>query len=494
MPSELPRLLQRITGIPARLRGLIENEIWTPEALEDKSLRGRLYGILRFISLVWAGLVDHKLLSRSAALSYSSLLAIGPLIAIGVLFSGFILNRADTDEIVRMINKGIVFVAPQVEQFQVVSESAPHSAESGEMIINPNLSLMLENFIDGSRSATVGVVGGLMLIMIVVQLFSSIEDAFNTIWGVRRGRNWLVRIVIYWTVVTLGAVVAFASLTLLSASTIVASLENVPMGGAIYTFLANSGWLISFVVLTILLTLFYRFIPSTRVNWIPAIIGALIVVLLLNLNNHLAFMYFRRVVLAQSLYGSVGILLVLMVGLYTFWLIVLSGGQITYAVQNASFQSSRAAWNALSFRTRELISFLVLGLICRRFQSCQNPYTSTELARETRIPNQLLNESLSKLQDLKLVTAIPNEETDSSLDHSFQPSRPLESIQVSEFHHGFADLGIRPAGIEPEKIDPVISAYWLRGREAIDRDYEGATMADFVKDSILPDPPEDQTA
>jgi membrane protein len=493
MPSEQPRLLQRIAGIPQRLRSLIESEIWTSDALEDKSLRGRVYAVLRVVALIWSGLVDHKLISRAAALSYSSLLAIGPLIAIGVLFSGFILNRADTDEIVGMINKGITFIAPQVVQFQEVSEAAPDATDSSEVLINPNLTILLENFIDGSRSATVGVVGGLMLILIVVQLFSSIEDAFNTIWGVRRGRNWLARIVIYWTVVTLGAVLAFASLTLLSASTLVASLEHVPMGGQIYNFLNNSAWLVSFVVLTVLLTLFYRFIPSTRVNWGPAILGALIVVLLLNLNNHLAFMYFRRVVLAQSLYGSVGILLVLMVGLYVFWLIVLSGGQITYALQNASFQSSRVAWNALSFRTRELVSFLVLGMICRRFQTCQTPYTASELAGETRIPNQLLNESLSKLQDLKLVTAIPHEESDSFLDHSFQPSRPLESIGVSEFRHGFADLGARPAGIEPEKIDPVVASYWKRGREAITRAYGATTMADFVKDSIPPDPPADQT-
>ncbi len=493
MPSVTPNPLHRLAAIPAKFRGLIESEIWTPSALENNSLQGRFYSILRIFTLTWVGVSDHKLVSRAAALSYSSLLGIGPLIAIAVLFSGFVLDRADTDEIVAIINKGLLFVAPQVGSFQDL-ETSVQAAGNSEMLINPNLTVLLENFIEGSRSATVGLVGGLILIMIVVQLFSSIEDAFNTIWGVRRGRNWLVRVVIYWTVVTLGALLAFASLTVFSASTFVSSLENVPMGGYIYTFLANSGWLMSFVVLTILLTAFYRFIPSTRVNWIPAIIGALVVVLLLNLNNHLAFLYFRRVVLTQSLYGSVGILLVLMVGLFTFWLIVLGGGQITYAIQNASFQSSRAAWNVLSFRTRELISFLVLGLICRRFQSCRPPYTATELARETRIPNQLLNESLSKLQDLTLVTAIPHEDSDSFLDHSFQPSRPLESISVSEFRLGFADLGVRPAGIEPEKLDPVVVSYWQRGREAMEKSYASATMADFVEDSLLPDAPADQTA
>ena len=158
------------------------------------------------------------------------------------------------------------------------------------------------------------------------------------------------------------------------------------------------------MLLTILLTVFYRFIPNTRVNWIPAIVGAIVVVALLNLNNYLAFLYLRKVVIAQSLYGSVGMLVVMMVGLYTFWLILLGGGQITYAIQNASFQSSRVVWNALSHHTRELVSYLVLGLVCRRFHQCKPPYTASQLAAITRIPNQLLNESLSQLQDLRLVT------------------------------------------------------------------------------------------
>ena len=483
MPSALDRLFHPLTGIPSRVRTLFRSEIWTTAALEDRTIRGRLFSVLRIVSLTWVGLVEHKLVSRAAALSYSSLLGIGPLIGIAVLFSGFALDRGNTDEVVRLINKGILFIAPQVGDFESYSEASTIEGEGGLAPTNPHLTTMLENFIEGSKSATVGLVGGLILILIVIQLFSSIEDAFNTIWGVRRGRNWLLRIVLYWTVVTLGAVLAFASLTLLSASTFLSGLGNLPMGGAIQSFIANSGWLVSFTVLIVLLTAFYRFIPSTRVNWIPAIIGAFVVVILLNLNNHLAFLYFRRVVLTQSLYGSVGILVVFMVGMFTFWLIVLSGGQITYAIQNASFQSSRAAWNALSFRTRELISFLVLGLVCRRFHDCQSPYTASELAALTRIPNQLLNESLSKLQDLRLVIAIPPAKEDSSLDHSFQPARPLESIRVADFRTDFADLGERPAGTEPHDLDPTVLAYWQRGRDAMIRCYGAATMADLMTEA-----------
>ena len=39
------------------------------------------------------------------------------------------------------------------------------------------------------------------------------------------------------------------------------------------------------------------------------------------------FLYVQRVVDTRSLYGSVGIIVVLMLGLYVFWLLILLGGQ-----------------------------------------------------------------------------------------------------------------------------------------------------------------------
>ena len=109
----------------------------------------------------------------------------------------------------------------------------------------------------------------------------------------------------------------------------------------------------TFTLLVILLTAFYRVIPNTRVYWRAALVGAVVVASLLMLNNVLAFLYVRRVIFEESLYGSLGILPVLMVGLYIFWLYVLVGGQISYAVQNVHFRNSQAAWAHLSETMRE---------------------------------------------------------------------------------------------------------------------------------------------
>ena len=88
--------------------------------------------------------------------------------------------------------------------------------------------------------------------------------------------------------------------------------------------------------------------------------GALVVTGLILLNNFVAIFYVRRVILTKSLYGSLALPIVLMLGLYIFWLYLLIGGVISYAVQNVHFRNSQAAWSQLNETMRERLSLVVL--------------------------------------------------------------------------------------------------------------------------------------
>src|SRR5207253_2131544 len=59
----------------------------------------------------------------------------------------------------------------------------------------------IHQFIQNTRSATLGATGSLALIFVAIGLLGRIEDMFNDIWGVARGRNWFTRIVLYWGVI-----------------------------------------------------------------------------------------------------------------------------------------------------------------------------------------------------------------------------------------------------------------------------------------------------
>lgn len=468
-----------------RLARVYTSEIWHPDHLRDNSLRGRWYALLRVISITFAGIEDNKAFSRAAALSFSSLLGLGPLVAIAVLVAGFVLDQNDPHLAANSLNRLIKFVAPQIAQYEQISRQAAPAARSdvvtaarlntapppagleaaaaaqaGDVTVNPELVELIDGFVAGSRNGAAGALGAITLIIIVLQLFTSIENAFNEIWGVHRGRSWLMRIVFYWTILTLGAVLFFAAVTGLSAGAfLTAFAENIPLGRELLQVLQLAIPSLSILMLVIVLTLFYRHIPNTHVYWRAAFIGALVVAVLLVLNNFLAFLYFRRVILSKSLYGSLGILPILMFGLYVFWLFVLLGGQVSYAVQNARYHNSQVVWNSLAESMRERLSLVVLLTICRRFHECLPPCTATQLGQMLNVPTQLLNECINRLSRMALVTPIPPQPGEASSDYHFQPARPLNRITLAEFKTLDDDFGEDPTGPVLATIDPILDRY-----------------------------------
>jgi membrane protein len=325
---------------------------------------------------------------------------------------------------------------------------------------------LLNSFARGSQSKAIGIMGGLALLAIVVQLFSSIENAFNDVWGVRRGRNWIVRIVFYWAAITLGTVLAFASLTLLSASALASTLKGLPFAARLPQFFDFFAPLISIGVLTCLLTVFYKFVPNTSVHWRTSLVGALVAVSLLYLNNLLAFLYLKRVVLNQSLYGSVVLPAILMFGLYIFWFFLLLGGQVTYAAQNANYRTSNLAWNDLNHASREGVMLLVFTLISRRFRDCRPPYDATELADLIKIPTQVVNACLTRLSQLGLVSRLPPDDAQPGLDHQFQPARPLDRVTLAEFRTLIETHGTGPSRAALDALDPVVRQFHARLEQA----------------------------
>jgi membrane protein len=448
---------------------LWNRDIWQPGATEDRSLRGRCCALLRIASITWTGLFENHITTRAAALSYASLLGLGPLVAIALIVAGFALNQDDPAIAVRTVNSVVKFIAPQVAQYDKLTAS-------------PQVVQLLNSFIANSRSGTAGALGGLTLIIIVIQLFTSVENAFNAVWGVRRGRSWLTRIVFYWTILTLGTVLFFVSLTALSAAAFAnVFVEKLPFGDELLKMLVLMLPAFSVLMVIVILSVFYRYIPNTRVLWRAAFSGAIVVAAVLFLNNYLAFLYFKRVVMQESLYGSLGILPVLMFGMYIFWFFVLMGGQISYAVQNVHYRSSQIAWNNLSETIREGLSLLVLLLICRRFKDCQPAYSASELGHRIKVPTQILNESLNRLADLGLIVAIPPAEGQASLDYHYQPSRPLGRMTLLEFKQRFEAHGENPSGESLDEVDPVLRMYHERLARHM-REAFGNTTLDAVLD------------
>src|SRR5208282_1284765 len=211
----------------------------------------------------------------------------------------------------------------------------------------------IRDFVQNTRSGTLGAIGMLLLVVVAIRMLANIEATFNDIWGVTRGRNWLWRIVLYWTTITLGPLAIVGALGLAggphlkSAENLVTQMPFV--GSLIFQ-------LLPLPVLWLTFALIYLLVPNTRVRFSAALVGGVVGGSLWQLNNLFGFLYVSRAVTNFGMYNSLGLLPVFMIGLYFSWLILLFGAQVAYAFQNRkAYLQDKLAEN-VNQRGREFIA------------------------------------------------------------------------------------------------------------------------------------------
>jgi membrane protein len=263
-------------------------------------------------------------------------------------------------------------------------------------------------------------------------MFTRIEDTFNDIWGVTRGRNWLVRILIYWTIPTLGTLLVTAALLLASGPyfhTTRALTARMPyIGSLIFK-------LLPLVVVCLTFALVYLLVPNTKVRFGAALFGGCIGGLLWYLNNAFGFLYVSRVVSNSKIYGSLGLVPVFMVGVYFSWLILLFGAQVAYAFQNRHLYLQEKLAENVNQRGREFVALRLMTCIGLRFQRGLPPVTLQEMSVELGIPSKLAQQVLQTLLTARLIAEIGGTEP------AYAPARPLEAINAHHILHAMRASG-----------------------------------------------------
>jgi len=454
-------------------RKLVMEDIWHHSMVFDKSLRGRFYALLRVLSITVRGIMSKKMFSQAAALSYASLMSLGPIISLAIMLSTFVLQSNSEEFTTNIFNRIVKFIAPDTSMDGVAAGQP-----------NQQLISLLNSVVESAHHWKGNLFSLLFLVFICIQMMISIENNFNNIWGVRRGRDTLRRIVLYWTVFSLGVLAAFTTATVLSAATWgrVAQDHLPTWAKDIVGNFTGVSHLVAFVLLTLLLAVFYKFIPNTKVRWRPALTGGIVVAVCLILNNYFSFLYVATVLNKMSLYGSVGIIPILMFGLYVFWTLVLFGGMLTYAVQNANNITADRLWNLVSPRTRRLLNLAAFLQIARTFLRKEPGPTVEDLANTLRVPAAILNEGLGRLTDLQMVSATEVTNEDGDINIRYQPGRPLHQLTLGKFHRSIDMLGNTEGDEHLEATDPILPQYVTALRQFESGPSLERTFAELLKD------------
>jgi len=247
---------------------------------------------------------------------------------------------------------------------------------------------------------TLGVLGALLLIWAAIGLLVSFEDAANHIYRAPRGRSWLKRVGVYWTVLTLGPILLLS--VLYAAEFWLGRAETLPGVGPLFALLGEFGSLAgSFLALALL----YKLLPNTAVRWRPAIVGAFLAAAAWDASKWAFGLYVSRALPYLKLYGAIGLIPLFLFWLYLNWLIVLFGLEVSFTLQALHGRAFGPPDTRGALRCDPQWLLPLLGAIARASRDGA-PAGRQALAEELKLPLEAVGELVVCLEDEKLVVHV----------------------------------------------------------------------------------------
>lgn len=250
-----------------------------------------------FVRTVVRRFSQDRVLVAAASLSYTSLLAIVPLFAIAFsVMMAFPVFDGMTQQLLSI----------------VLSYTAPH--------IGGELETYVDRFVSNtSELTTLGVV---WLAITAIMLLSTIETAFNAIWRVEKARPLGMRLVAYWTTLTLGPLLLGAGISVSTAF----AVNNFMALGLDFGIVRNFGLrLVPFLFALGGFAILYIALPNRRVGVRYALLGALVATILFEVLKAGFGVYLQNAGTFESVYGSLAALPVFLIWMYLVWAVVLFG-------------------------------------------------------------------------------------------------------------------------------------------------------------------------
>jgi len=359
--------------------------------------------VVKTLNLAVRSFMDSDLQVRAASLTYNTVLAVVPALA-------------------------MVFAIGRGFGFQNLLQKQLYDAfPSQHTMISTALKFVDSYLSQASEGLFVGV-GIVFLLWTMISLLGNVEDAFNIIWDVKRGR-------ILWRKVTdyLAIFLILPILMIVAAGisiTMSTTLHNLlPFGflsPAVEFFLD----LASYAITCLFFAGAYMLIPNTKVKFGNALIAGFIAGVSFLVLQWLFLSGQIYVAKYNAIYGSFSFLPLFLLWLYLVWLITLIGAILCYASQNTFALSFIGQVDSISPNYRRKVTIVVMTLICRRFYDRKPPMNVTELARTYALPARLVKDIATLLVNVRVLDYVTTDATEG--EQPLQPAVPVETLTVGD--------------------------------------------------------------
>ena len=276
-------------------------KMWKIRLDKVNKRQGVLLRQLRILFLSIQGFYEDKCFTKATALTFYTIFSIVPVLALVFAISkgfGFEKNLQEQllinyPEYTQLLNKAFVY--------------------AGSMLQN-------------TQSGLIAGFGIVLLLWSVIKLLDSVEEIFNEIWEIKKGRTLLRKLTDYITVMIISPVL------MILAGGIILSIENhignIHLLSVLNIILIK---LFAYCLIMAVFTCLYLVMPNTKVNLKSAAIAGLIASIMFQI---LEWAYVKFQIGANSLnviYGGFAALPLFLILIQYSWYVVLFGAEIAFA-------------------------------------------------------------------------------------------------------------------------------------------------------------------
>lgn len=395
------------------------------------------FRLLRTIALAIRGFREDKVGLRASALTVFTLLAVVPVVA--MVFG---------------IAKG--FGLKEYLERQLLANFAGQE-EVLDWIIQ-----FANSFLEHTKGGLIAGIGLVILLWSILKVFSNIESSFNAIWHIHKSRSWFRKFSDYFSLMLIAPILAIISSS--SAVFITTQIENIASEIDLLGFIAPVIFflvrLIPYVLIWLLFTFLYMFMPNTKVEFKSALIGgivagtAFVIVQWLYINSQIGVSRYN------AIYGSFAALPLFIIWLQISWLIVLLGAEISFADQNMKQYEFESDTENISMYSKNILALMITHSLIKNFMNAETPLTAEQISSRLKIPIRLVRKILYELVECRIVSEIISPNTK---ERAYQPGQDVDNLSIAfileKLEHNGKDKIMSFNGEAQEEIKRIVDEY-----------------------------------
>ena len=282
--------------------------------------------------------------------------------------------------------------------------------------------------LDSTRGGVLAGVGVIVLLWAVIMMLGNIEQSFNTIWGVTRQRSLGRKFSDYLSIMLIAPVllITSSSVVVLVVSHLGTLSEELGLSGILVPLIQVFMSIIPFLLIWILLSFMYIFIPNRKIGFTSGLIAGGIAGIIFIVVQRIYIVFQIGVSHYNAIYGSFAALPLFLVFLQLSWFIVLFGAELSYACQNVHTCGFGQETNPY---LRKLISLKIAHAIVTKFVKGEPGPTAASLSEQLELPLVHIHGFLAELRTAGIILETNPGVNDD--EPAYVPARGTDSITVA---------------------------------------------------------------